>query len=70
MGRNLDSVAPNIKKDMKVAISWHKNKEIVEKTEKCQLILTGLKDEIKFRTYIKGIVIQMIDSLKLMVATI
>ena len=42
-GQNLDSVAANIESDMKAAISWHENNEMVPDSEKFQLMVKGLK---------------------------
>ena len=46
-GQNLESVTSNIESDMKAAISWYKNNEMVANPEKFQLMFIGLKDDIK-----------------------
>ena len=69
-GQNLDSVASNIESDMKAAICWYKNNEMVANPEKFQLMFIGLKDDIKLCIDINGIVVQMTDSVKLLGVTI
>ena len=69
-GQNLDSVASNIESDMKAAIRWYKNNEMVANPEKFQLMFIGLKDDIKLCIDINGIVVQMTDSVKLLGVTI
>ena len=69
-GQNLDSVALNIESDMKAAICWYKNNEMVANPEKFQLMFKGLKDDIKLCIDINGIVVQMADSVKLLGMTI
>ena len=68
--QNLDSVASNIESDMKAAIRWYKNNEMVANPEKFQLMFIGLKDDIKLCIDINGIVVQMTDSVKLLGVTI
>ena len=65
-GQNLGSVALNIERDMKVAMCWYKNNEMVANPEKFQPIFIGLKDDIKLCIDVNGIVVQMTDSVKLL----
>ena len=69
-GQNLDSVALSIESDMKVAMCWYKNKEMVANPEKFQLIFIALKDDIKLCIDVNGIVVQMTDCVKLLGVTI
>ena len=52
--------------NMKFAISWYKNDEMVANLERCQMMLIGLKDAINLCIDINGIVVQMTDSVKLL----
>ena len=69
-GKNLDSVISNIEKDMKVAIDWYQDNEMVANPEKFQLMFLGLKDDPKLCIDINGNVVQMTDSVKLLGITI
>ena len=69
-GQNLDFVTSNIGSDLKAAICWYKNNEMVASPEKFQLMSIGLKDDIKLCIDIGGIVIQMTDSVKLLGVTV
>ena len=69
-GQNLESVTSNIKSNMKAAISWYQNNDIVANPEKFQLMFIGLKDNIKVCIDINGIVVQMTDNVKLLGVTI
>ena len=65
-GKNLDSVILNIEKDMKIAIDWYQDNEMVANPEKFQLMFLGLKDDSKLCLDIDRNVIQMTDSIKLL----
>ena len=69
-GQNLDSVALSIESDMKAAMCWYKNKEMVANPEKFQLMFIALKDDIKLCIDVNGIVVQMTDCVKLLGVTI
>ena len=69
-GQNLESVTSNIESDMKAAISWYNNNEMVANLEKFQLMFIGLKDDIKLCIDLNGIVVQMTDIVKLLGVTI
>ena len=69
-GKNLDSVISNIEKDMKIAIDWYQDNEMVANPEKFQLMFLGLKDDPKLCIDINGNVVQMTDSVKLLGITI
>ena len=69
-GKNLDSVISNIEKDMKIAIDWYQDNEMVANPEKFQLMFLGQKDNTKLCIDINGNVVQMTDSVKLLGITI
>ena len=69
-GQSLDSVVSNIEKDMKIAIDWYQDNEMVANPEKFQLMFLGLKDDLKLCIDINGNVVQMTDSVKLLGITI
>ena len=69
-GQNLDSVALNIESDMKAAMCWYRNNEMVANPEKFQLIFIGLKDDIRLCIDINSSAVQMTDSIKLLGVTI
>ena len=52
--QNLDSVTSNIESDMKAAICWHKNNEMVANPENFQLMFIGLKGDIKWQLSTDG----------------
>ena len=59
-GQNLDSVASNI--EMKIAIDWHTNNEMVANPFKFLLMFIGLKYYIRLCIDINGIMVQITDS--------
>ena len=69
-GQSLDSVVSNIEKDMKIAIDWYQDNEMVANPEKFQLMFLGLKDDLKLCIDINGNVVEMTDSVKLLGITI
>ena len=69
VGKNLDSVASNIKSDINMATSWYTSRVVVN-LEKFQLMFMDLKDDIKVCFDINDIVVQMTDSVKVLGATI
>ena len=69
-GQSLDSVVSNIEKDMKIAIDWYQDNEMVANPEKFQLMFLGLKGDLKLCIDINGNVVQMTDSVKLLGITI
>ena len=56
--------------DVKIAIDWYKNNDMVANSDKFQLMFIGLKDDTKLCIDINGIVVKMTDGVKLLGVTI
>ena len=56
--------------DVKIAIDWYKNNDMVANPDKFQLMFIGLKDDTKLCIDINGIVVKMTDDVKLLGVTI
>ena len=70
VGKNLDSIISNLEKDMKIAIYWYPENEMVANPEKFQLMLLGLKDDLGFSIDRSGNVDEITDSVILLGITI
>ena len=69
-GESLDEVAICIEDDMREAMSWYKCNEMVANPDKFQLIFFGLKEDHELCIDIRGNVIEMSDTVKLLGVTI
>ena len=69
-GETLDEVAICIEDDMREAMNWYKRNEMVANPDKFQLIFLGLKENHELCIDIRGNIIEMSDTVKLLGVTI
>ena len=69
-GETLDEVAICIENDMREAMNWYKRNEMVANPDKFQLIFFGLKEDHDLCIDIRGNVIKMSETVKLLGVTI
>ena len=69
-GETLDEVAICIEDDMREAMNWYKRNEMVANPDKFQLIFFGLKEDYDLCIDIRGNVIKMSETVKLLGVTI
>ena len=64
--QNLESVTSRIEGDMKAAISWYENYEMVANLKKFLIMFIGMKDNVKLCIDVDDVLTQMTDGVKLL----